>query len=91
MNCNFKIKNMSIFEEAMNLPKEEKVRLYYALQENLNFEDDILEEADLTKVQWDELLKREKELDNGTMKTITTNDFNKFLKERRSGLQTDKG
>ena len=82
---------MSIFEEAMNLPKEEKVRLYYALQENLNFEDDILEEADLTKVQWDELLKREKELDNGTMKTITTNDFNKFLKERRSGLQTDKG
>ncbi len=31
----------------MKLPKEEKVKLYYALQEDLEFDDDILAEDEL--------------------------------------------
>ena len=34
----------SLIEEALKLPKEEKVKLYYALQEDLEFDDDILAE-----------------------------------------------
>lgn len=38
----------SLIEQALQLPKEEKLALYYALQENL---DDKLEEIALTEEQ----------------------------------------
>ncbi len=81
---------MSIIEDALKLSKDEKVKLYYALQEDLNFEGSILEE-DLSSEQSNELLKRENEISNGTMKTISETDFNDFLKKRRDGFKAGSG
>lgn len=54
-----------ILDDVLKLSKKEKVKLYYALQEDLAFEDDYLAENDLTKSQWEELNKRIKDIDTG--------------------------
>lgn len=54
-----------ILDDVLKLSKKEKVKLYYALQEDLDFEDDYLAENDLTKNQWKELNKRIKDIDTG--------------------------
>ncbi len=40
-----------IIEQALELPHDEKVRLFYALKEDLRFEDDKLNENELTTDQ----------------------------------------
>ncbi len=79
----------SVIEEALKLSREEKIALYYQLQEDLDFEDEALQEDDLTPEQWKELNKREEAIKNGTMKMITRDEFNEFLNKRRHGLPND--
>ena len=59
-----------ILDDVLKLPKKEKVKLYYALQENLDLEDDYLAENDLTKMQWKELNKRLKDIESGKQNYI---------------------
>jgi hypothetical protein len=63
-----------ITNKVLTLPKKDKIKLYYTLQDDLDFEDDYLAEGDLTPSQWKELNKRIKEIENGTAKLIPWKD-----------------
>jgi hypothetical protein len=69
----------SLIEEALKLPKEEKVKLYYALQEDLEFDDNILAEDELTPEQWKELDKRVKDAESGKAESISIEKSKKKL------------
>lgn len=81
----------TIKETVLALPREEKVALLHALQEDLEWDDDVLEDNELAKEDWDEIRRREKMIENGEMKWITTEEFDSFLKERRDAIQRNKG
>lgn len=71
-----------ILDDVLKLPKKEKVKLYYALQEDLDLEDDYLAESDLTKSQWRELNKRIKDIESGKAKLIPWENAKKMLNEK---------
>lgn len=72
----------SIIEDALRLPKEEKVKLYYALQEDLNFEDNVLAEDELTPEQWKELERRTQDLADGKSGAIPIERFKQKLNDQ---------
>lgn len=74
-----------IVDKVMKLPKKEKVNLYYALQDDLDFDDDYLAENDLTPQQWAELDKRIKDLESGKVKAIS---WEKFKKQMDASIKT---
>ncbi len=78
----------NIIEAAMKLPKEEKIKLYHALQEELEMDDE-LHEDDLTPEQWEELKRREQLIKEGKVKWLSRKDLNNFLRERRNALQNN--
>jgi putative addiction module component (TIGR02574 family) len=80
-----------ILDDVLKLPKKEKVKLYYALQEDLDLEDDYLAESDLTKAQWKELNKRIKEIETGKAKLIPWEEAKKTLKEKIKSLRNQAG
>ncbi len=69
-------------EEALKLPKEEKVKLYYALQEDLECNDTILAEDQLTPEQWKELGKRIKDTEAENTELISIEAFKRKLDEK---------
>jgi len=77
-----------IMDDVMKLPKKEKVKLYYALQEELDLSDDYLAESDLTKEQWKELNKRIKDIDSGKAVLIPWQDFKNQLDEKIKNLRS---
>ena len=77
-----------IMDDVMKLPKKEKVKLYYALQEELDLSDDYLAENDLTKEQWKELNKRIKDIDSGKAVLIPWQDFKNKLDEKIKNLRS---
>jgi putative addiction module component (TIGR02574 family) len=80
-----------ILDDVLKLPKKEKVKLYYALQEDLDLEDDYLAESDLTKAQWKELNKRIKEIETGKAKLIPWEEAKKTLNEKIKSLRNQAG
>ena len=68
-----------ILDDVLKLPKKEKVKLYYALQEDLDLEDDYLAENDLTKSQWKELNRRIKEIETGKATLVPWEEAKKTL------------
>ena len=79
---------LNIIDKVMKLSKKEKVKLYYALQENLDFDDDYLAEDDLTPKQWKELNKRIAEIDFGKTKLIPWTEFKKQLDAKTKAIQS---
>jgi putative addiction module component (TIGR02574 family) len=80
-----------ILDDVLKLPKKEKVKLYYALQEDLDLEDDYLAEGDLTKAQWKELNKRMKDIESGKANLIPWEDAKKMLNEKIETLRGKAG
>lgn len=76
-----------ILDDVLKLPKKEKVKLYYALQEDLDLEDDYLAEDDLTKNQWKELNRRIKEIETGKAKLIPWEEAKKILDAKIKSLR----
>ncbi len=76
-----------ILDDVLKLPKKEKVKLYYALQEDLDLEDDYLAEDDLTKSQWKELNRRIKEIETGKAKLIPWEVAKKTLDAKIKSLR----
>ncbi len=54
----------TIIEEALKLPKEEKIKLYHALQEDLEFNDNVLHEDELTYKPRSEVKQRMRDMEN---------------------------
>jgi hypothetical protein len=75
----------TVIEEALKLPKEEKLKLFHALQEELETEV-VFREDELTKEQWAEINKRTSEIHSGKAKLISRNELAGFLNERRNSL-----
>ena len=73
----------TIIEQALQLPKEEKLELYYALQENL---DEEAGEEELTKEQWKQLNDITEQIDKGTIKKISELEMMTLMKQKRNGL-----
>jgi putative addiction module component (TIGR02574 family) len=76
-----------IIEEALRLPKEEKVKLYYALQEELEAEQKVVDEEGLSDEQWKEVNRRMEEIESGKMKTISLEEHLQWLKDSRNALE----
>lgn len=76
-----------IVDKVMKLPKKEKVSLYYALQDNLDFDDDYLAEDDLTPQQWTELDKRINDIETGKVKLIPWEKVKKQLDAKIKALR----
>ncbi len=70
----------------MKLPKEEKIKLYHALQDDLEADDNVLREDELSPEQWIEINKRVADIESGSAKLISKEELDDFLKERRHGL-----
>lgn len=72
----------TIIEQALQLPKEEKIELYNALKDEL----DEYSEDELTKEQWEELEKRQQSIEDGTAKFISGDEFLNKLQNLRNEL-----
>ena len=77
----------NIIEEVLKLSKEEKMKLYQALQEDL--EENVLHEDELTQDQWIELNKRIGDIESGKAKLISRGELEEFLKNRRNAIQAE--
>lgn len=77
-----------ILDDVLKLPKKEKVKLYYALQEDLDLEDDYLAEDDLTKSQRKELNRRIKDIETGKAKLIPWEEAKKTLDAKIKSLRS---
>lgn len=75
----------TIIEQALQLPKEEKLELYYALQEDL---DEEVGEEELTKEQWEEVEKRYKDIENDASQFISGDEFLNKLDTLRNELRS---
>jgi len=80
-----------IVDKVMKLPKKEKVNLYYALQDDLDFDDDYLAEDDLTPQQWAELDKRINDIETGKVKPIPWEKVKKHLDAKIKTLRSKPG
>jgi len=72
-------------ETVLQLPREEKIELLHALQDDLEGDDNELKEDDLSKEEWAELYRREKMLESGEATLMTMDEFTKKL----NALQND--
>ena len=79
---------VKIIDKVMKLPKTEKIKLYYALQQDLDFDNDYLAEEDLTPKQWKELNKRIRNIESGKTKLIPWADFKKQLDEKTKAIRS---
>ena len=77
-----------IVDKVMKLPKKDKVNLYYALQDNLDFDDDYLAEDDLTPKQWVELDKRISDIESGKANLIPWEKVKKQLDAKIKTLRS---
>ncbi len=75
----------AIIEQALQLPKAEKLELYYALRENLDEEP---EENTLTEEQWEEIKSRQRSIENGSAKLMSGDDFMDKLTNLRNELRS---
>jgi len=73
---------VNIIDKVLKLPKKEKVKLYYALQQDLDFDDDYLGEEDLSPKQWKELNKRIRDVESGKTTLIPLAEFKEQLDEK---------
>jgi putative addiction module component (TIGR02574 family) len=73
---------INIIDKVLKLSKKEKVKLYYALQQDLDFDDDYLGEEDLSPKQWKELNKRIRDVESGKTTLIPWAEFKKQLDEK---------
>lgn len=71
----------TIIEQALQLCKEEKIELYHALQNNLDFEND-----GFTDEQWKQLNETTTQADNGTTRKISGDEMIRLVKQRRNSL-----
>ena len=71
----------TLIEQVLSLPEDEKIELYYALQEDLHFE-----ESGLTDEQWKQLDGISTQIDNGTIEKISKEEMMQFLKKRRGNV-----
>ncbi len=78
---------VKIIDTVLKLPQKEKVKLYYALQKDLDFDDDYLGEEDLTPKQWKELNKRIRDVESGKIKLIPWAEFKKQLDEKTKTIR----
>ncbi|MDB5209494.1 MAG: hypothetical protein JWQ30_321 [Sediminibacterium sp.] len=76
-------KMRKIIEDVLKFPLEEKRDLYYALQQDLN-EDTILREDELTPEQWQEVNKRNNDVESGKAQFISKEQLVDYLNERRN-------
>ena len=77
-----------IVDKVLKLPKKDKVSLYYALQDDLDFDDDYLAENDLTQKQWAELDKRISDVESGKVKLIPWEKVKKQLDAKIKTLRS---
>ncbi len=77
----------SLIELALKLPAEEKIKLYHALQEDLDLEDEILSEPELSAKQWKEMNKRISDIDSGKSKMITVKEFKEKMEIKINELR----
>ncbi len=76
-----------IVDKILKLPKKDKVNLYYALQDDLDFDDDYLAENDLTPKQWAELNKRISDVESGKVKLIPWEKVKKQMDAKIKSLR----
>lgn len=73
----------AVIESALKLSTEDKIELYYQLQESLGISNQQLSEP-----QMEALEARETAIASGEMAMLSRNEFSDFLKERRNALHT---
>lgn len=78
----------TIKETVLALPREEKVELLHALQEDLQWDDDVLEDDDLTKEEWAEIHRREQMIENGEAGLMTLDEFTQKLNALRNEISS---
>lgn len=71
----------NIIEEVLKLPREEKIKLYQVLQKELEWDDNVLYEDELTSDQWVEIKKRIEDMKNNKEKVIALTDHLEFIKQ----------
>ncbi len=76
----------TIIEQALQLPKEEKLELYFALQEDLDNEQ--LEGDELTKEQWEEIQQRYKNIEDDASQFMSGDEFLLKLNVLRNELRS---
>ncbi len=69
----------AIIEQVLQLPREEKLELLHALQDDLQWEEETLEEGDLSKEEWAEIYRRERMLESGETGVMTLDEFKQKL------------
>jgi hypothetical protein len=80
---NFKIKMLTITEEILRLPRDEKLEILHTLQENLQNDDDILENEKMPEEVMTEVKRRMAMIETGEAKWIDKEELIDFLKQRR--------
>ncbi len=71
----------AVIESALKLSREDKIELYYQLQESIGISNQQLSEP-----QMEALEAREAAIANAEMTMLSRNEFSDFLKERRNAL-----
>ncbi|MCY7420680.1 MAG: addiction module protein [Chitinophagaceae bacterium] len=76
-----------IIEQALELPHDEKVRLFYALKEDLRFEDDKLIEDELTTDQWKALNQRIADIKTGKSTLLSLEEFKQKMEKKTNEIR----
>lgn len=76
-----------IIEEALELPHDEKVRLFNALKEDLRFQDDKLIQDDLTTDQWTALNQRIADIETGKSTLLSLENFKQKMEKKTNEIR----
>ncbi len=74
---------LTITEEILRLPRDEKLEILHTLQENLQNDDDILENEKMPEEVMTEVKRRMAMIETGEAKWIDKEELIDFLKQRR--------
>lgn len=72
----------AVIESALKLSTEDKIELYYQLQESLGINN-----PQLSEPQMEALEAREAAIASGEMAMLSRNEFSDFLKERHNAMK----
>jgi len=75
---------LTITEEILSLPRDEKLEILHTLQENLANEHDVLENEEFSKEVMNELNRRVRMIETGETSWISEQELFDFLKQRRN-------
>ncbi len=73
----------TIIEQALSLSEDEKIELYYALQNDLNIDNETVEKEITEQVE-----RRQKSIEDGSAKFISGNEFLNNLRTLRNELRS---